>query len=155
MVGEGRERLNFFRKTIFRMARSWAKIPFLDWSNIEESLPLSGLTFLSHTAKLSPTHTATSSKLWKTCSKSGSCLILLTVMKVRVLGAGMVSLLSCGISGTSFLPFPIISRFPLLILGRSSSYSMMRYLKIWSPVQKPMLLPSNTSYLNFLANYNL
>ena len=38
MVGEGRERLNFFRKTIFRMARSWAKSPFLDWSNIEESL---------------------------------------------------------------------------------------------------------------------
>jgi len=38
MVGEGRERLNFFRKTIFRMARSWAKIPGLPWSEVEASL---------------------------------------------------------------------------------------------------------------------
>jgi len=38
MVGEGRERLNFFRKTIFRMARSWAKIPALSWSHVESTL---------------------------------------------------------------------------------------------------------------------
>ena len=38
MVGEGRERLNFFRKTIFRMARSWAKIPALSWSHVEGTL---------------------------------------------------------------------------------------------------------------------
>ena len=38
MVGEGRERLNFFRKTIFRMARSWAKIPALPWANLEGTL---------------------------------------------------------------------------------------------------------------------
>jgi phosphatidylinositol 4-kinase len=38
MVGEGRERLNFFRKTIFRLARSWAKIPGLTWTHVESSL---------------------------------------------------------------------------------------------------------------------
>ena len=38
MHGEGRERLNFFRKTILRMARSWAKIPGLPWAEVEASL---------------------------------------------------------------------------------------------------------------------
>lgn len=86
MGWEGRDRLFFFQKTIFRMARSWAKIPRLPWSEIE-STNFAHCPRLENIKSLSEDHQVTTAVIWNFLHFSGLiCTIISSQHAVIALG---------------------------------------------------------------------